>query len=145
MRLLLDSHALLWAVDEPSKLGPQAAAALANKANIVLVSAATVWELAIKCGRGKLTLAMPYRQWMTKAISDLGASLLPITVEYADVQATLPDHHRDPFDRLLAAQAQVENVPIVTHDAVFDQYGVSRVSGSLATFEVMPTAACVER
>lgn len=70
---------------------------------------------------------MPYRQWMNKVISDLGLTLLPITVEYADVQAGLPRHHGDPFDRLLAAQAQVENVSLVSADAVFDQYGVNRI------------------
>ena len=127
MKLLLDAHALIWAVDDPSRLGTQAAAALRDPNNDLLVSAGTIWELAIKVGLGKLTLSLPYRQWMTKAITDLGAAVLPITIEYADTQASLPNHHRDPFDRLLVAQAQVENVPIVSSDVVFDDYGVTRL------------------
>ena len=64
---------------------------------------------------------------MAKALGDLNAAILPITVSYAAVQATLPNHHRDPFDRLLVAQAHVENVAVVSGDAVFEQYGISRV------------------
>lgn len=64
---------------------------------------------------------------MDQAISDLGASILPITVEYADVQASLPKHHGDPFDRLLVAQAQVDNAHLVSSDAVFDRYGITRI------------------
>jgi PIN domain nuclease of toxin-antitoxin system len=127
MRLLIDAHALIWAVDDPSKLTPQTATALQDPANELLLSAATIWEVAIKAGLKKLALSMPYRRWMTKAIGDLGLTVLPITVEYADVQAGLPQHHRDPFDRLLAAQAFVEKVSVVSADGIFDQYGVNRV------------------
>lgn len=127
MRLLLDSQTVLWAVDDPSKLGPQAVAALEDSANELLLSAATIWEIAIKAGLKKLSLSMPYRQWMNRAIADLGLTLLPINVEYADVQAGLPRHHGDPFDRLIAAQTQVEDVPLVSVDAVFDRYGVKRI------------------
>ena len=108
MRLLLDSHTLIWAVDDPSKLSSQAAASLQAADNELLLSAATIWEMAIKVGLGKLSLTMPYRHWMTQAIDDLEITILPITVEYADVQAALPAHHGDPFDRLLVAQASVE-------------------------------------
>jgi PIN domain nuclease of toxin-antitoxin system len=92
-----------------------------------LLSAATIWEVAIKVGLKKLTLALPYRQWMERAVSDLGLTLLPITVEHADIQISLPGHHRDPFDRLLAAQSIAEGVPVVSIDAVFDLYGVQRI------------------
>jgi PIN domain nuclease of toxin-antitoxin system len=91
------------------------------------LSAATVWEIAIKVGLNRLTLSLPYREWMNKAIADLGLTLLPISVEYADVQAGLPRHHGDPFDRLLAAQAQLEDIPLVSADSVFDQYGLKRI------------------
>lgn len=64
---------------------------------------------------------------MLQASSDLGVTILPITVDYANVQATLPNHHRDPFDRLLVAQAQLENVPVVSNDPIFDRYGVARL------------------
>jgi PIN domain nuclease of toxin-antitoxin system len=125
--LLLDSHTVVWAVDAPTRLGPHAVAALEDPANELLLSAASIWEIGIKVGLNKLSLSMPYRQWMNKAIADLGLTLLPITVEYADAQAALPRHHGDPFDRLLAAQARVENIPLVSADAVFDQYAVNRI------------------
>jgi PIN domain nuclease of toxin-antitoxin system len=124
---LLDTHALIWYVDQDHLLSVSAHAAITNPANELLLSAATIWEIAIKVGVKKLSLSQPYRQWMNKAIADLGLALLPITVEYADVQATLPRHHGDLFDRMLAAQAKVENVPLVSADLVFDQYGVNRI------------------
>lgn len=127
MRVLLDSHSLIWYVDQDQLLTAPAHAAVTNPANGLLLSAATIWEIGIKVGLKKLSLSMPYRQWMSKAIADLGLVLLPITVEYVDVQAGLPRHHGDPFDRLLAAQAQVENVSIVSADAIFDQYGIKRI------------------
>jgi PIN domain nuclease of toxin-antitoxin system len=101
--------------------------AIADPANDLLLSAATIWEIAIKVGIGKLSLSLPYTQWMDKAVADLGATLLPITVNYAGAQAALPNHHGDPFDRLIVAQAQVENLTIVSSDSVFDRYGVFRV------------------
>lgn len=127
MRLLLDAHTLIWAVDNPAKLGPTATAVLQDPTNDLLLSAGTIWEISIKSGLGKLSLSLPFRQWMNQAIQDLGANVLPITIEYADVQSRLPAHHGDPFDRLLAAQAQVENVPLISTDAIFDQYKINRV------------------
>jgi PIN domain nuclease of toxin-antitoxin system len=118
---------LIWAMDDPAKLSGPATTALQDPANDLLLSAATVWELAIKIGQGKLTLSRPYRQWMEKAIIDLELTVLPVTVEYADRQAGLPPHHKDPFDRLIIAQALVEGVPVVGHDAAFDAYGISRI------------------
>jgi PIN domain nuclease of toxin-antitoxin system len=123
MRLLLDAHAVIWAVDDPSKLSPRAITALQDSTNDLLVSAGTLWEISIKVGLNKLSLSMPYRPWMNQAIADLGLTVLPITVEYADVQAGLPQHHRDPFDRLLVAQAQIEQVSVVSNDGLPDQYG----------------------
>jgi PIN domain nuclease of toxin-antitoxin system len=127
VRRLLDSHTLVWAVDAVSHLGPQAASELKNPANQLLLSAATIWELAIKVGLDKLTLSLPYRQWMTRAIGDLGLTILPITVDYADVQAGLPQHHGDPFDRLIVAQAIVEAVAILSADVQLDAYGIQRI------------------
>lgn len=127
MKLLVDAHTLIWAVDDPSKLGPQAVTALQDPANDLLLSAATIWEIAIKVGLKKLSLSMPYRQWVTKAMADLGMTVLPITVEYADMHAGLPNHHRDPFDRMLVAQSQVENIHLVSADPVFDPYGINRL------------------
>jgi PIN domain nuclease of toxin-antitoxin system len=127
VNLLVDSHSLVWAMDEPRRLSLKASLAIQNPANARHVSAATIWELSIKVGLGKITLSLPYRQWMDKAIADLKLTILPITVEYADRQATLPLHHKDPFDRLMIAQALIENVPIVSVDPVFDPYGVTRI------------------
>jgi PIN domain nuclease of toxin-antitoxin system len=127
VRILLDSHTLIWAVDAPAMLSPTATVLLQDPANELLVSAATIWEIAIKVGIGKIALSRPYRAWMNQAFIDLDAALLPITVEYADAHAALPKHHHDPFDRLLIAQAMVEAVPIVGKDAAFDPYGVRRL------------------
>jgi len=127
VRLLLDSHTLFWSVDDPKKVSATAMAANQPLANSVLLSAATIWELAIKVGLGKMSLSLPYRQWMDKAIADLKLTILPVTVAYAERQSTLPLHHKDPFDRLMIAQALVEGIPIVSADAAFDPYGVTRV------------------
>ena len=127
MRVLIDSHVLIWAVDEPARLGKGALTALQDPANDLLVSSGTVWELAIKVGLKKLTLSIPYKQWMTKAIADLSLSVLPISVDHADTQSRLSWHHRDPFDRLLAAQCMVEQISIISADSVFDLYGIARI------------------
>ncbi len=127
MRHLLDAHSLIWALDDPSKLGRRAVAVLEDPANDLAVSGGTIWELSIKAGLGKLSLSLPYRQWMERASADLGLSLLPITLEYAERQMALPYRHRDPFDRLLVAQCLVEGISLVSADTVFDEYEVTRI------------------
>lgn len=127
MRLLLDTHAVLWYVDQDHLLSTAAHAAITDPANDLLVSAGTILEVAIKVGLGKLTLSGPYRRWMEQATMDLRAAVLPVTIDYAAVQAELPPHHRDPFDRLLVAQAQFEGIAIVSNDTVLDRYGINRL------------------
>jgi PIN domain nuclease of toxin-antitoxin system len=127
VRFLVDAHVLIWAVDAQEKLSPGADTALRTVDNELLLSAGTIWEIALKVGLGKLRLTLPYRQWMERVVADLGVTVLPVTVAYAAVQASLPRHHGDPFDRLLVAQAQVERVPVVSNDPLFDQYGIDRV------------------
>ena len=127
MRLLLDTHTLIWAVDDPSQLSGRAKVELRNRDNDLLLGAGTLWEMSIKVGLKKLDLSLPYRQWMTQAIADLGLAILPITVEYADVQAGLPVHHKGPFDRLLVAQAMVEGIAVVSADSQLDAYGIMRI------------------
>jgi PIN domain nuclease of toxin-antitoxin system len=127
VKLLLDTHVLFWSAEAPEKLSPPALVAIQDPAKDRLLSAATIWEVAIKVGLGKMSLSLPYRQWMEKAIVDLKLIVLPITVEYAERQSQLPPHHKDPFDRLLVAQALVEGIPIASADAVFDSYGVTRI------------------
>jgi len=126
MRHLVDAHSLIWALDNPRKLGIRATVILEDPANELIVSVGTIWELSIKVGLGKLSLSLPYRTWMEKALVDLALVVSPITLEIAERQMALPFHHRDPFDRLLAAQCLVEAIPMVSADSVFDQYGVSR-------------------
>jgi PIN domain nuclease of toxin-antitoxin system len=127
MRVLVDAHTLIWAVDDPTKLSAAAANALQDPENELLLGAGTLWELSIKSALGRLTLSLPFRQWMGKAITDLGLSMRAISLDDADRQSGLPFHHRDPFDRLLAAQALVEAIPIVSADTAFDHYGVKRI------------------
>lgn len=127
MRLLIDIHGLIWYVDQDHLLSPTAHAAITNPAHDLLLSSGTLWEIAIKVGVRKLTLSQPYRPWIEKASADLGLSVLNITVEHAEAQAGLPMHHKDPFDRLLVAQSVIENVPLVSADAHFDPYGISRL------------------
>jgi PIN domain nuclease of toxin-antitoxin system len=83
MRLLVDSQSVIWAVDDQTRLGPAATTAVQDPANELFVSAATVWEVAIKAALRKLVLSSPYRDWMNQAIVDLGLNILPVTVDYA--------------------------------------------------------------
>ncbi len=127
MRLLIDTHILIWAMDDPTKLSMAATTALSDPANDLLLSAATIWELAIKIGQGKWKLSLPYRQWMDQAVADLDLTILPVTIEYAQKQISLPNHHKDPFDRLIIAQGLVEGVHVACADPVFDHYGITRL------------------
>lgn len=126
MRLLLDTHALLWWLSDDARLARPARAAIADAANDVYVSAATAWELAIKAPLGKVS--MP---------DDLGEQLsanallpLPVQVRHALAVRYLPDHHRDPFDRLLVAQAQIEGLTLVTADQSILRYDVAVVAAA---------------
>jgi PIN domain nuclease of toxin-antitoxin system len=122
--LLLDSQALLWWRAGHRRLGPRARAAIERDAFGVLVSAATAWELAIKSATGKLTLRDAVERWLPAALDGSGFEPLPVTLAHALAVATLPFHHADPFDRLLIAQAQLENLTIVTADSAFEDYDV---------------------
>jgi PIN domain nuclease of toxin-antitoxin system len=127
MRHLLDTQVLIWYVDQHKNLSATALAAINNPQNDLFLSAASIWEIAIKIGNKKLNLSLPYAQWMKKAITDLRLATLPISVEYSDIQAALPPHHGDPFDRMLIAQALTEKVAIISVDVQFDVYGVTRI------------------
>ena len=127
MKVMLDTHTLFWSIEAPTKVSTPAMAAMQDPANDRLLSSATIWELAIKVSLKKITLSMPYRRWMEKAIADLALDVLPITVEYANRQTILQAHHKDPFDRLMIAQALVDGIPIVSNDVIFDSYGVTRI------------------
>ena len=127
MRLLLDTHAFLWfALDHPN-LSAAAQSLILDPSHDKLISPATYWEIAIKVSTGKLDLNPPYAEFMDEAINGNGFGVLPVLVAHTTVASRLPFHHRDPFDRLLVAQALAENIPLVSGDATLDRYGVRRV------------------
>ena len=122
MSLLLDTHVLIW-WDEGRRLAPEARRAI-EEADAVYVSAATAWEVAIKIGLGRLR---PTRT-VEDAARESGFLELPVTFRHAERVAALPAHHRDPFDRLLVAQAEVEELTLVTRDPVFGRYPVAVIA-----------------
>jgi PIN domain nuclease of toxin-antitoxin system len=125
VNLLLDTQALLWWLQGNKRLGRRARRAIDIQAATVHVSAATAWELAIKVRAGRLRLTTPLRTWMPGTLVDQGFLILNITPEHAVAVASLPEHHDDPFDRLLIAQALHEQLTIVTSDTAFDDYDVT--------------------
>jgi PIN domain nuclease of toxin-antitoxin system len=127
MTLLLDTHAFLWFCQDDPQLSATAKAVIEDPANRKLLSVACCWEIAIKAGLGKLTLGEPSATYIAGAITRTGFEIFPITLPHATGVESLPLHHRDPFDRLLVAQALAETVPIVSRDAGLDPYGVRRV------------------
>ena len=124
MDLLLDTHALLWWLTADAQLGPQASAAIQHSSNRVYVSAVSAWEIAIKAATRKLQLPDPPPQYVTSRIAQNGFEPLPILLSHALHTYTLPPLHRDPFDRILIAQSQVESLPLLTADTQIMQYAV---------------------
>ena len=124
MRLLLDTVALILAVESPQELGKRASAAIENPANILELSAISLSEIAIKSSRGKLRLS---DRTTRRAVEELGLRILPYTAEHAFGLFTLPPYHADPFDRQIIAQALAENIPVVTCDRAFDLYSGLKV------------------
>lgn len=127
MRLLLDTHALLWWVLDSESLSRLAHKTIAGLANEVYVSAATVWEVSTKYHLGKLPEAGPLVNRFEENLLELGFIEQPISIEHAQRAGLLPGSHKDPFDRLLIAQAQAENLVMVSNERVFDSYGVRRL------------------
>jgi PIN domain nuclease of toxin-antitoxin system len=127
VRLLLDTHALLWWLDGDRRLSRKARALMAAEDNVIFVSAASAWEISTKARLGKLPGAVEVAADVAGAVLGQGFVGLDITIVHAQRAGRLPGTHRDPFDRMLAAQAQLEDLPIVSNDPVFDQYGVTRV------------------
>jgi PIN domain nuclease of toxin-antitoxin system len=117
--LLLDTHALLWWLDDDPALGDAARAAVADPGRQVYVSAATVWEVGIKARLGKLRAPAG----LLEVLAEEGFVGLPMALEHAEAAARLPMHHRDPFDRMLVAQAHALSLVLVTHDRRLEAYG----------------------
>ncbi len=121
MRILLDSHTLLWWMDDPAKLLPSARAAIADPANEVFASAASIWELGLKVSKGKLRLPLSFHE----TLRDHGIGALPFTVRHAVESITLPAIHGDPFDRALVAQCRLESLTFATRDGMLSGYGIA--------------------
>ena len=127
MRVLLDTHALLWWATNDPRLSKQARAVLSSLGTDVFVSAASAWEVTTKVRLGKLPEAEAFAAEFSARIRQLGFKELPIQVEHGQRAGLLPGDHKDPFDRMLVAQAQAENMPIVSNERVFDVWGVRRI------------------
>ncbi len=126
MKALLDTHALLWWLSDDPSLSARARRAITAADNEIFVSAASVWELAIKNKKGRLDV-QDLLDRLPQEIEEEGFLVLPISIEHGLRAGALPEHHRDPFDRMLIAQAQAEHLPIVSNDTVFDSYGIKRI------------------
>lgn len=126
MRLLLDTHALIWFALDDSSLPKHVLTKIAG-AEYVLVSAASAWEMAIKVGLGRLPAAIDLVTDFEDTLTRRGFQIIPITASHGLRAGLLPGPHKDPFDRMLIAQAQAENLTLVSNDVVFDRYGVRRL------------------
>jgi PIN domain nuclease of toxin-antitoxin system len=129
VKLLLDTHTFLWATGRQQfALLPQATKeVLEDGTNTLLLSVASIWELAIKISIGKLQLRESVSDLVRFQQANSSIQLLAITLAHIELIETMPFHHKDPFDRLLIAQAQVENLTVVSVDSAFDPYGVKRL------------------
>jgi PIN domain nuclease of toxin-antitoxin system len=127
VQALLDTHALLWWLSDDPALTKQARKIIAETRNVVFVSAASAWEIATKVRLGKLPSAADLAGDFTGHLEREGFQILAISAEHAIRAGLLPGRHKDPFDRMLIAQAQAENMPVVSNEAVFDTYGLRRL------------------
>lgn len=124
---LLDTHTFLWMASEPDRLGSAARAQIDDASTELLLSIASVWEIAIKVSLGRLTLPGPVDRFVREQLMLTRISLLDVDVAHVAVVAELPWHHRDPFDRLLVAQASSGGLAVISRDAAFDAYQVERI------------------
>lgn len=124
MRLLLDTQSFLWFIEGSASLSLIARSLIEDADNQPLLSMASLWEMAIKLSIGKLSLGQPFEMLIPEQMRLNGIELLPIEMVHVVAVAKLSFHHRDPFDRLLIAQAMAERIPIGSGDSVFDPYGV---------------------
>lgn len=127
MNLLLDTHAFLWFMEGSERISQRARTEIEDADGVRALSIASAWEMAIKSSLGKLDLAKPLGELLPPLLADAGIELLPIEIADLARVATLPFYHRDPFDRLLAAQALERGFTIVSVDEAFDAYGVARL------------------
>lgn len=124
MKLLLDTHTFIWWVIEPTKISAQALGLLQDQSNDLFLSVVSVWEMQIKLQIGKLKFNLPLAQLITEQQQTNQLSILPVTLEHVLALDSLPFHHKDPFDRLLITQANLEGAVLVSNDAIFSNYSV---------------------
>ncbi len=127
MKLLLDAHAFLWYFTADPRLSKTAANHMADVRNELLLSIASVWEIGIKTSLGKLSLPGQLASVVADQLRQANIRLLEIRLDHVAKVVELPFHHKDPFDRMVAAQCLFEQIPILSADPVFDQYGVQRI------------------
>ena len=127
MKLLLDTHSFLWFVTSDLQLSANALTLIADVNNEVLLSPASYWEIAIKVSIGKYPLSVPFETFFTAALTANNIQILAVEIRHAAVLSALPMHHKDPFDRMIAAQALSESIPVVSIDAALDPYGITRL------------------
>lgn len=127
MRVLLDTHAMYWYIEGDPQLSATARTLIQDASNDVLISPSSYWEIAIKISLGKWRLNHPYQDFIDIGLKQYGFLILPILPAYTARLIGMPFHHKDPFDRLLAAQALAEGIPIVSTDPAFDDYGATRL------------------
>jgi PIN domain nuclease of toxin-antitoxin system len=127
VRLLLDTHALLWWFAGDARLPRAARSAIEDESNAVFVSAASAWEVSTKHRLGRLPGAGPLAVDFAREVRAQGFQQLPISLEHAQLAGVLPGAHRDPFDRMLAAQARAELMAVVSNETLFDEYGIARI------------------
>ena len=127
MNYLLDTHVFLWLDAEPEKLSKRVAEIIEEKSNSLYLSLASIWEMQIKVQLGKLTLNSSLEEVITSNQADNRVQLLSITLEHILTLNELADHHRDPFDRLLIAQAKAEKLILITNDAKLGEYAIQQI------------------
>jgi len=127
MKVILDAHAFLWYFTADPRLSKTAATTMMDVHNELVVSIASLWEIGIKSSIGKLTLPAPFATLIPQQLQQASIHVMEIRVVHIAAVCALPFHHKDPFDRMLAAQCQVENLPVLSADIIFDQYGIQRI------------------
>jgi PIN domain nuclease of toxin-antitoxin system len=127
VRILLDTDAFVWWVLDDARLSPVSRELLLDRSNDVLLSAASAYEISVKAARGRLTLPEPAETYVSSRMASEGFTPLPVQISHAVRAGSLPPIHRDPWDRLLVAQSQLDDVPILTADPVIGQYDVETI------------------
>jgi len=126
MKYILDTHALIWFLSGDPQLSTRARYLMDDSANELLISVASLWEMAVKVSIGKLNLNQPFEKLFPEQLENNSIEILGITIDHLNAACNLPFHHRDPFDRLIIAQAEIEQMSFIGADTIFDRYGVQR-------------------